>query len=166
MTAAGETSAGPGFGLPGGDGAVLFAGDFDFAVGAGAVAGDEQLRGAIEEDFDRAASCLLRKAGADFGPGSGTELAAEAAADVVHLDLDIGGRDLQVGSQRAGPTGDELGGWVGHDLVALPLNDGAVGFQAAVGDDGDAVGAIGDSVGLMDGLIGITGDSFASGLAI
>src|ERR1035438_3855596 len=50
-----ETAGGPGFGLPGGDGAVLTAGDFDLAESAGTVPGNLQFGGAIEEDLDRLA---------------------------------------------------------------------------------------------------------------
>ena len=131
----------------------------------GRLPGDLLFGGAIEEELDRLAAGLLGEAGADFGPGSGAELAAEAAADVVHLDLDVGGGDFEVGRQGAGPAGDELGGGPGHYLVALPLNDVAVGFEAAVGDDGDAVGAIGDGFGLLEGFLGIAGDFFAGRFA-
>ena len=77
------------------------------------------------------AFCERRRA--DFGPGSGAELAAEAAADVVHLDLDIGGGDLEVGRQGAGPSGDELGGGPRHYLIALPLNHAGRGVRGSSG---------------------------------
>src|ERR1035437_7308256 len=76
LSAAGESAARPGFGLPGGDGAVLHAGDLNLAVGAGTIAGDLLFGGAIEEDSDGIATGLLGEAGADFGPGSRAELAA------------------------------------------------------------------------------------------
>src|ERR1019366_5463690 len=139
--------------------------DFDFAESAGTVAGNLQFGGAIEEDLDRFTACLLGEQGADFGPRSGAELAAETAADVIHLDLDIGGGDFEVGGQDTRPTGDELGGRPGHYLVALPLDHAAVGFQAAVGDDGDAVYAFGDGLGILHGFFGIAGDFLAGGLA-
>ena len=50
------------------------------------------------------------------------------------------------------------------DLVASPLHDAAVRFQAAVGDDGDAVDPFDDRVGFLEGLVGIAGDLFAGGL--
>ena len=123
------------------------------------------LGGAIEEELDRLAAGLLGENRADFGPGSGAELAAEAAADVVHLHLDIGGGNLEIGRQSAGPSGDELRGGPGHHLVALPLNDEAVRFQAAVRDDRNAVGAIGDGFGILEGFFGIAGDFFAGRFA-
>src|ERR1019366_9519746 len=166
LAAAAETAGSPGFGLPGGDGAVLVTGDFDFAEGAGTVAGNLQFGGAIEEDLDRLAAGPLGEQGTDFGPCSGAELTAEAAADVVHLDLDIGGRYFEVGGQDTGPTGDELGGRPGHYLVALPLDDAAMGFQAAVGDDRNAVDAFGDGLGILDGFFGIAGDFLAGGFAV
>ena len=58
--------------------------------------------------------------------------------------------------------------WVeGHslDLVALPLDDVAVRFQAAVGDHRNAVGAFGDRFGFLEGLLGIAGDLLAGRLA-
>src|ERR1035441_9842590 len=119
MPPAAHPAAGPRVGLPGGDGAVLLAGDLDLAEGAGTIAADQQLRAAIEEDLDRLAARLLREPGADFGPRSGAELAAEAAADVIHLHLDIGGGDLQVGGQRARPSGDELGGGARPDRKSV-----------------------------------------------
>src|ERR1035437_398717 len=165
LVAAGETAGGPGIGLPAGDGAVLLAGDFDFAEGAGTVAGDLLFGGAIEEDLDRLAARFLGEAGADFGPRSGAEFAAEAAADVIHLDLDIGDRDLDVGRQVGGPSGNELGGRPRLDLIALPLDHAAVGFQAAVGDHRDAVYAVGDGLGILQGFLEIAGDFLAGGLA-
>src|SRR6185369_7876371 len=71
LAAAGETAAGPGVGLPGGDGAVLLAGDLDLAEGAGPVAGDLLFAGAIQEELDRLAAGFLRKPCAYLRPGAG-----------------------------------------------------------------------------------------------
>ena len=127
----------------------------DLAVGGGAVAGDHQFGVALQEQLHGASAGLLGEPGGHLAPGVGAELAAEAAADVVHLDLDVGGGHLDVGRKLVGPGGDVLRGGPGIDVVALPLDHCAVRFQAAVGDDGDAVLAFGDHFGVLESLVGI-----------
>ena len=56
--------------------------------------GDLLLRSPIQENLDRLAARLLREDRADLGPGAGRELAAESAADVIHLHFDVGGWNL------------------------------------------------------------------------
>ncbi len=153
--AAGETAGGPGFRLPRGDGAVLLARDLDLGVGRRTVAGDHLLGGAVEEQFHRTAAGLLRKEGAHLAPGIRRELAAESAANVVLLDVDIGDRHLEVRPQRAGVVRDILRGGPHVDLVALPLDDLPMRLQAAVGDHWNAVLPLGNRFGLLESLVRI-----------
>src|SRR5690349_20573790 len=85
---AGQSTARPGVALPSRDRAVFLTCDLDLAVSRRTVAGDLLLHGAVQEQLHRPTACLLRQHRGRFGPSSGTELAPESAADVVHLDLD------------------------------------------------------------------------------
>src|SRR5439155_974840 len=106
------------------------------------------------EDLDRSAVGLLREIGAGLGPRARRELAAETAADVIHFDLDVGGGNLQVGSNPAGPSRNILGGGPGVDRVALPLNHATVRLQADMIGHGNSVGAFADRLGILESLIG------------
>ena len=83
---------------------------------------------------------FLRKLGAHDRPGVRAELAAEAAADVIHLHFDVGGGDLQVGCQRRRRM-PETFCVDGQTMIwsplpsapcRTPLDDLAVRLQAAV----------------------------------
>ena len=153
--AAGKTAGGPGFRLPRRDRAILLARDLDLGVGRRTVARDHLFGGAVEEQLHRTAAGLLRKAGAHLAPGIRREFAAESAADVVLLDVDIGDRHFEVRRQRAGIVRDILRGGPHVDLVALPLDDLPMRLQAAVGNDWDAVLPLGDRFGLLESLVRI-----------
>ena len=65
---------------------------------------DRLFGGAIEEQLHRLAAALLRETRADFGPRRpAAELAAETAAHVIHLDVDIGGGHFQVRAPACRP---------------------------------------------------------------
>src|SRR4051794_23973457 len=86
------------------------------------------------------------------------ELAAKAAAHVVHLDVYIVRLDLERASHLISDGGHALCGWPIFDFVTLPRDHGPVRFQAAVSDDGDAVSAFGDDLGFFETGLGIAGD--------
>src|SRR5262249_19056973 len=109
--AAGESAAGPGFGLPARDGPVFLGADLDLGIRRRPHAGDGQLGGAVEKELDRLAAAFLREIGALDAPAVGGELAAEASADMVHVDLDLGGGQLQGLGYVACHAGDVLRGW-------------------------------------------------------
>ena len=94
-------------------------------------------------------------------PAIGRELAAESAADVLHLHVDVGGRHFQRLAQIAADTGDVLRGRPQVDLVAAELHDVAVRFQAAVRDHRNAVGAFDHDIGFLEGLVRIAGHLLA-----
>ena len=69
--------------------------DLDFGEDRGAVAGDGQFGFAIEEQLHGPAAAFLRELRGFHAPQVGGELAAEAAAHVVHVDVDVGGGNVR-----------------------------------------------------------------------
>src|SRR5262249_41862625 len=94
----------------------------------------------------------------------GCELAAEASADVVHMDFDLRGGQLQALGHVAANAGDVLSRGPEHDRVPAPLYDLSMRLEAAVSDDRDPVLAFVYDFGVLEALIGIAGDLPAGGL--
>src|ERR1700732_1315254 len=81
--------------LVGGEGAILIAGNLDFAVGRRPVTGRRELIGAVEHQLHRRAR-FLGEFGGDLALDVRAELAAEAAAHVMGDALHFRRRDLEV----------------------------------------------------------------------
>ena len=162
----GHAARAPGLALPAGDGAVLHPGYLDLGEQRGPVARDGLLAGPVEPQTHRPSAGFLRQPGAHHGPRIRAELAAESAADVVHLHFDVGRRHFQGLPQFAGVVGDILRGGPHLDLVALPLNHLPVRFQAAVSDYGYPVRAFGEHLGFGERLVGIALNALAGLLRV
>ncbi len=75
------------------------------------------------------------------------------------MDVDIGFRDFQRLRELAGESGNVLRGKVREEMITVsPLGNGAVAFQAAVGDDRTAVNAFRNNFRFFEGCVGIAFD--------
>ena len=135
-----------------------------FEYADGRLPGDHLLGRAIQEQLHRACrrpSCESSRA--DDRPGIRIELAAEAAADVVHLDFDVVGGHLQ----RWAPESPAYAGtfWVeGQTMIWSPIL-GSVpgchwitwpcGSRQRVVDHRNAVLPFGDGLGFLERLVGV-----------
>src|SRR5262249_31688424 len=145
------------------DGPVFLSADFDLGVRRGPHAGDGQFGRAIEKELDRLAAALLGELGALDAPAVGGELAAEAPADMVHVDLDLSGGQLPALGDIAAHAGDVLGRRPVLYGVAAPLHDLAMRLETAMRDDRNSVFTLEHDVGVLEALIGVAGDLLAGG---
>ena len=136
-----RSSRTPALRIPGHHVPVGVGGRRDLGVRRGTRAGDADLLVPVEHQLHRAAG-VLRELGADDAPAVHAELAAEAAAHVLGLDVDVRGRNADLLAELRSDAGNRLGGGPERDrLFVLPLGDLAVGLEGAVGDLRHVVGA-------------------------
>ena len=160
--AAAHASGAPAFALPGDDVAIFIGTDFDVGEAGRAVAADHQFHVAIEVEFDGGTAGGLGKVGADDAPAIGCEFAAEAAADMVHFNVNFCCRHSDILRQIARDDGDGLGGGPIVDLAIGPPFDGlAVRFETAMGEDRNFVISVDYSRGGFESGVGIAGDLVA-----
>src|SRR5579872_4354416 len=93
-SASAGTSGSPGLRLPSGESAVFFCRHFHTRISRRSCSSDFQFRVALEHDSHGLAACFFGKPGCRNVPSVGGKFAAEAAADVVLMNSDIGGLNL------------------------------------------------------------------------
>ena len=99
-----------------------------------------------EDDLNKAQS-------AGQPPSVALELASEAAADMVLVRVNVCGGDLQLLGQVAANRRYALGGRAILNLVALPLHNLPVRFQAAVRNHRSPLGSFCSHLGALHGRI-------------
>src|SRR5664279_1459978 len=118
-TATSRTARSPGIGLPCDDGAVLFCTYLHTGVRGRPGSSDREFRITLEHDADRLASTLFRDFGGKDSPAIRRELAAEASANVVLMNTNIGGGNLQRFCHLAGNARNILRGDVGKQVILI-----------------------------------------------
>src|SRR5262249_43929997 len=106
---AADTTRTPGLRVPGCKRAVLFNSNFSLRVIRRSSAGTHQLCFAFVEHLYRLSACLFGQARSGDVPLVGSELASESAADVILLDTNVRGRNIQRSRYLPGRSADCLG---------------------------------------------------------
>src|SRR2546425_4161257 len=130
---ASRTSRAPGFRLPSDDGSVFFCPNLHTGIGGGSSTSDLEFSVALQHHTNRLAVGLLRNFGGINSPTIGREFAAEAAANVILMDVNVGSWNFQRFGHLAGNAGNILRGDVSKKMILIgPIGNRTVTFQAAV----------------------------------
>ena len=121
------TARAPGLRLPAGDGSVFLGRHFHAGVSGRPAARNFELGVALQHHANRLAAGFFGELSGNDGPAIRSEFAAEAAADVVLVNANVGGGDTDRVRHLAGNAGDILSRDVDHQMIVVrPLRGAAV----------------------------------------
>src|SRR5438093_7695631 len=147
-----DATRSPNFCLHRSDRPVLRRAQFDSRVVRRTIARDHQLNIALQEQFDRPAR-LLGEQSADGAPFVVAELRSESAAHELAFDVDFTLIDTHRPAELVTVTRDVLGRRPDIQLAVAHFGHLAVRFEAAMGDDRNAILAFDHLAGFGEGVV-------------